>query len=387
MAMIRRRPSPIVPARIFDTLGATYPDRHRMTTSQIDPSDANAQSWRDRLRQGLVIPACPLALRPDGQWSQRHQRAVIRYYLESGAGGLAVGVHSTQFAIRDPRHGLFEPLLRFAAETMDAAGPAGFGHPIKIAGICGATPQAIGEAKLAVSRGYHAGLLSLAAVASRPEASLLEHCREVAGHIPLIGFYLQPAVGGRVLSYRFWREFAEIESVVAIKIAPFDRYRTLDVIRAVADSGRDDIALYTGNDDNILIDLLTPFPLADPPLRIVGGLLGQWGVWTRRAVEMFDDVRRLRQAGQVPAEWLGLAAAVTDANAAIFDAAHDFSGCIPGILEILRRQGLVPSTRCLDPDEQLSPGQAEEIDRVIRAYPKLNDDAFVRANIDRWFAD
>lgn len=358
-----------------------------MTTSPIDPSDANAQRWRARLRDGLAIPACPLALFPDGRWSQRHQRAVIRYYLEAGAGGLAVGVHSTQFAIRDPRHGLYEPLMRFAAETMDAARPAGLDHPVKIAGICGATPQATGEATLAASLGYHAGLLSLAAVAGESEAAILGHCREVAGHIPLIGFYLQPAVGGRVLSYRFWRGFAEIEGVVAIKIAPFHRYRTLDVIRAVADSGRGDIALYTGNDDNILVDLLTPFPLADPPLRIVGGLLGQWGVWTRRAVEMLDDIRRLRHAAQVPTRWLATAAAVTDANAAIFDAAHDFAGCIPGILEILRRQGLVPSTRCLDPDEQLSPGQAEEIDRVIRAYPELNDDAFVRENLDRWLGD
>lgn len=343
-----------------------------------------AEGWRSALASGLVIPACPLMLDQDGRWSEAHQRAVVRYYMEAGAGGLAVGVHSTQFAIRDPRHGLFEPLLRFVVGVIDEASGGRDSDFVRIAGVCGETRQAMDEAALAKSLGYHAGLLSLTAMKNADERGLLEHCRRVAERIPVIGFYLQPAVGGRVFSYRFWRSFADIEGVVAIKIAPFHRYRTLDVVRAVADSGRDEIALYTGNDDNIVVDLLTAFPFGDPPRRIVGGLLGQWGVWTRAAVEMFDAIRELRGQASIPAEWLKRAAALTDANAAVFDAANGFAGCIPGIMEVLRRQGLAPSTRCLDPNEVLSPGQAEEIDRVTSAYPELVDDRFVRENLSRW---
>ncbi len=343
-----------------------------------------SHQWRSHLAAGQAIPACPLTLHSDGRWSERHQRAVLRYYLDAGAGGIAVGVHSTQFAIRDPKHGLFEPLLRFAAEVIDRERAPGTTPLIKIAGLCGETPQAVAEARLATSLGYHAGLLSLTAVAKAPDAIVLEHCRRIAEVMPIVGFYLQPAVGGRVLPYEFWRAFAEIENVVAIKIAPFHRYRTLDVVRAVVDAGRDDIALYTGNDDNIVVDLLTQFPFGDPPRRIVGGLLGQWSVWTRRAVEMLKEIKAARDQPTIPAGWLSTAAALTDANAAVFDAAGEFTGCIPGIMEVLRRQGLAPSNRCLDPNEVLSPGQGEQIDRVAQAYPELVDDTFVRQHLDRW---
>lgn len=345
-----------------------------------DPRD-----WRAHLRRGQVIPACPLALGDDGAWSERHQAAVVRYYLDAGAGGLAVGVHSTQFAIREPRHGLFRPVLELAARTIDV-----WKRPdrpfVRIAGLCGDTAQALGEAETARSLGYQAGLLSLSAFRQRSDAEAVEHCRRVAEAMPVIGFYLQPAVGGRVFPYRFWRAFAEIPNVLAIKMAPFNRYQTWDVVRAVIESGRQDIALYTGNDDNIIADLLTPFCWQNQTRFIAGGLLGQWGVWTRRAVDLLEAIRPLQGAASLPAEWLRRNAALTDANAAIFDAAHGFAGCIPGILEVLRRQGLIPSIRCLDPQETLSPGQADEIGRVASAYPEFTDDEFVRENLNRWLA-
>ncbi len=342
--------------------------------------------WREQLQMGQVIPACPLTLNADGSWSQRHQRAVVRYYAAAGAGGLAVGVHSTQFAIRDPQHGLFEPVLRLVAEELDriAAATPQAAPLVRIAGICGQQHQALAEAQLAIQLGYHAGLLSLTAVSHEREEGILEHCRRVAEVLPIIGFYLQPAVGGRVYSLAFWRHFCRIPAVVAIKIAPFNRYQTLDVVRAVIESGRDDIALYTGNDDNIIVDLLTPFEFAGVRRYIVGGLLGQWGVWTRQAVELFSQLKLQREAEQLPAWWLSRAAALTDANAAVFDAANGFRGCIPGILEVLRRQGLAPSIRCLDPAETLSPGQAAELDRVTCQSPWLVDDAFVAANLQHW---
>ncbi|MFT4549745.1 MAG: dihydrodipicolinate synthase/N-acetylneuraminate lyase [Verrucomicrobiales bacterium] len=331
------------------------------------------QDLRSRLLEGHVIPACPLPLTSGGKWSEQHQRALVRYYSEAGAGGLAVGVHSTQFEIRDPEHGLFEPVLELVAgELPDSM--------VKIAGICGETKQALAEVEFALGCGYQAGLLSMKALGNRPEADVLDHCRLVAHAIPIIGFYLQPAVGGRVFSYRFWREFAEIENVAAIKLAPFDRYLTLDVVRAVGDSGREDIALYTGNDDNIISDLVTTFPGGQ---RIVGGLLGQWGVWTKRAVETLDRIKALPD-DQIPAELLTENAILTEGNAAVFDAANGFGGCIPGIMEVLRRTGLTPSNRCLNPEETLSPGQAEELDRIAETYPHLNDDAFIAENLDRW---
>ena len=338
------------------------------------------EKLRALLLAGHVIPALPLALDADRHWSQPHQRALMRYYIASGAGGLAVGVHSTQFEIRAPQHGLFEPVLQLAAATMNEAAGSDF---LRIAGICGQTDQALEEAGLATSLGYLAGLLSPGAWREASEEAFLAHCRAVAEVIPLIGFYLQPAVGGRVFSYDFWRRFAEIPRVVAIKVAPFNRYQTIDVVRAVTDSGRDDIALYTGNDDSILTDLLTTWPGGR---RIVGGLLGQWGVWTKRAVEMLEDVKIARTSPTLATDWLTKNAALTDANAAIFDAANHFHGCIPGILEVLRRQGLVPSVCCLNPQEQLSPGQAEELTRVAAAYPWLTDDDFVREHLSTWLS-
>lgn len=378
---------------------------HSQATAATQPGD-----WRTRLRQGLVIPACPLMLHEDGRWSPRYQRGVMRYYLHAGAGGIAVGVHSTQFAIREPRHGLLEPVLRLVADEVDRYESENGGPPIvRIAGICGRQEQALGEARLATRLGYHAGLLSLTAVGGDGEAAMLEHARAVGDQIPLIGFYLQPAVGGRVLSFDFWRRFCEIPAVVAIKIAPFNRYQTLDVVRAVIASGRGDIALYTGNDDNIIADLLTPFEIDGQRRWIVGGLLGQWGVWTRRAVELLEQLQAARgdreavgdretagkhdaateqpspgDSATIALDWLAKNAQLTDANAAVFDAANGFAGCIPGILEALRRQGLAPSRRCLDPAEVLSPGQAAELERVSRAYPWLLDDEFVARHLVSW---
>ena len=336
------------------------------------------EKLRAQLLAGHVIPALPLALNADRRWSERHQRALVLYYIAAGVGGLAVAVHSTQFAIRDPQHGLFEPVLRLAADTMNAEADLDF---IRIAGVCGQTEQALGEAALAVKLGYHAGLISPGGWREASEDAFLAHCQAVSEVIPLIGFYLQPAVGGRVFSYDFWRRFAEIPRVVAIKIAPFNRYQTMDVVRAVTDSGRDDIALYTGNDDSIVTDLLTTWPGGR---RIAGGLLGQWGVWTLRAVEMLKEVKAARLNPTLATDWLMKNAALTDANAAVFDAANHFHGCIPGILEVLRRQGLVPSACCLDPHESLSPGQAEELTRVAAAYPWLTDDDFVREHLAEW---
>jgi hypothetical protein len=344
----------------------------------------------DALRRGLVIPACPLALTTGRRLDERRQRALVRYYLAAGAGGLAVGVHTTQFAIRDPRIGLFRPILGLVAEEMDRADRRGERPVVRIAGVCGPTAQARAEAELARDCGYHAGLLSLAALRDACEDELIAHCREVADVIPLVGFYLQPDVGGRVLPFAFWRRFAEIDGVVAIKIAPFNRYRTLDVVRAVAESGRD-LALYTGNDDNIVMDLLTPFCFeragGRSDRRMVGGLLGQWAVWTRRAVELLEECHRLVEEGaDIPIAMLRRHVELTDANAAIFDAANGFAGCIAGIHEVLRRQGLFEGTWCLDPGETLGPGQAREIDRVRRAYPHLCDDDFVRENLDNWLS-
>lgn len=337
--------------------------------------------WRDILLRGTVIPAHPLALTAERKLDERRQRALTRYYLAAGAGGVAIGVHTTQFAIRDPRIGLFEPLLELTMEELRGR------DCVKVAGAVGPTHQAVREAEFAARCGYDAVLLSLGALRDASVDELLDHVRAVAAVLPVFGFYLQPAVGGRLLPYRFWRRFAEIENVVAIKIAPFNRYQTLDVVRAVAESGRaGEIALYTGNDDSILVDLLTEFRFAEGVrCRIVGGLLGQWACWTRRAVEHLERAHRV-MSGQEPLtpELLTLAAQITDANAALFDAANNFRGCIAGIHEILRRQGLMAGRWCLDPDEELSPGQMEEIDRVCRAYPHLNDDEFVREHLHEW---
>jgi len=344
------------------------------------------------LRRGVVIPACPLALTAARRFDERRQRALFRYYLAAGVGGLAVGVHTTQFEIRNPRYGLFRPLLQLAAEEAARAEHRGREPVVRVAGVCGPTSQAVAEATLIRDCGYHAALLSLGALKNATEKELLAHCRAVAEIVPLIGFYLQPAMGGRVLPFTFWRRLAELEELVAIKIATFNRYQSLDVVRAVVESGRSDLALYTGNDDHIVMDLLIPFRFDNgngrAHRRIVGGLLGQWAVWTRRAVELVQDCHQLvDRGGDIPAEMLRLDVEVTDANAAIFDAANNFAGCIPGVHEVLRRQGLMEGSWCLDPDQTLSPGQADEIDRVYRAYPHLNDDAFVQENLGEWLRD
>lgn len=347
---------------------------------------------RENVRRGTVIPAQPLALDGQRKFSPRYQTALTRYYIDAGVGGIAVGVHSTQFAIRDPSIGLFEPVLSLASDVVDEYAGAQGRELFKVAGVCGKTTQAIREAQFVVSQSYHACLLSLAALADKSIDDLLVHCREVAKIMPVIGFYLQPAVGGRVLPYRFWREFAEIENVIAIKMAPFNRYQTLEVVRAVCDAGREDaITLYTGNDDNIIADLITPYRMVTQygvkSVRIRGGLLGHWCVWTRAAVELLDEIHQVvDRGGDIPAEWLTRNIEVTDCNAAFFDAANNFAGCIPGIHEVLRRQGLLPGTWCLDPREVLSPGQSDEIDRVLAAYPHLNDDDFVRENLSRWLS-
>jgi dihydrodipicolinate synthase/N-acetylneuraminate lyase len=334
---------------------------------------------RHELRKGLVIPAHPLALNSERKLDERRQRALTRYYLAAGAGGIAVAVHTTQFAIRNPAVGLLKPVLELAAEE------ARNRNVVKIAGVCGNTKQAIAEATLARSLGYDAGLLSLAALDQASVPELLKHSREVGSILPIIGFYLQPAVGGRSLPYEFWREFAEIPQVLAIKIAPFNRYQTLDVVRAVAESSQSDrIALYTGNDDNIVSDLLTEFNFGGNSIRITGGLLGHWSVWTKGAVSMIANVKE--DLNEVPSGLLTLAQQVTDMNSAIFDVRNGFRGCIAGIHEVLRRQGLLEGRWCLDTKEDLSVGQAEEIDRVTRAYPQLTepDDSLIREHLDEW---
>jgi len=353
-------------------------------SSKIDPQIRRA------LHAGLVIPAHPLALDASRHLDERRQRALTRYYIDAGAGGLAIAVHTTQFAIRNPDIGLFEPVLQLAAEEMSRADSKRSVPLVRVGGICGDAPQALREARVLHDLGYHAGLLSLAALRDADDAALLTHCRLVAEVLPIVGFYLQSSVGGRPLSYSFWRDFAEIENVATIKIAPFNRYQTLDVIRAVAESGAD-IALYTGNDDNIVMDLLMPYVVASGKesrsLRFTGGLLGHWAVWTRRAVELLADCKAVVHAGEaIPQELLRRAIEVTDCNAAFFDASHNFAGCIAGLHEVLRRQGLLNGVWCLDSDEGLSPGQSQEIDRVYSAYPHLNDDDFVRSHLDRWLS-
>lgn len=345
------------------------------------------QDWpeglADRLRAGCAIPAHPLALTAVRELDPRRQKALSRYYLDAGSGGLAVGVHTTQFQIRDV--GLYEPVLRIAAE---AAAERDI-MPVMVAGAIGRTAQAVREAQVARGLGYHAVLLSLAAWKGASEDEIVAHCEAVAAEMPLFGFYLQPAVGGVPLPLSFWRRFAAIDNVVAIKMAPFNRYATLDVIRGVLEAGAQDrIALYTGNDDHIVADLLTPFTLShggrQTTLRIVGGLLGHWSVWTRAAAELQARCAAVRVA--IPSDLLALDAAVTEMNAAVFDVAHDFHGVIAGCHEILRRQGLLEGIWCLDERESLSPGQAELLTAVAGRYPTLTDDAFVAANLNRWLS-
>jgi dihydrodipicolinate synthase/N-acetylneuraminate lyase len=338
------------------------------------------------LRRGVVIPAHPLVLDADRRLDPRRQQALTRYYLDAGAGGLAVGVHTTQFAIRDV--GLYEPVLKLA---MRSASEWANAPQIMIAGLAGRTDQAWREAQVASGLGYHAGLLSLAAMKGASEDELIAHAETIAREIPLVGFYLQPAVGGIPLPVSFWRRFAAIDNVIAVKIAPFNRYRTLDVVRGVVEAGAADrVTLYTGNDDHIVLDLVTPFTVMVEGMphtaRIKGGLLGHWSVWVKRAVELLDRIHAATAAGSVSADLLALDSQVTDCNAAIFDVANDFHGVIAGCHEILRRQGLLEGIWCLDPNETLGPGQAAEINRVCASYPHLNDDDFVRENLSRWLS-
>ncbi len=339
------------------------------------------------LRHGTVIPAHPLALDARRTLDTRRQRALTRYYLDAGAGGLAVGVHSTQFAIRDV--GLYEPVLALAADTARQWTQRPL---VMIGGLSGRTEQAVAEARIALRHGYHAGMLSLAAMKGASIDALVAHCEAVAAEIPLIGFYLQTAVGGIPLPAAFWHRFAAIDNVVAIKIAPFNRYRTLDVARGVvAARAEDRVTLYTGNDDHIVLDLLQPFAVRrdgqEVRIRIRGGLLGHWSVWTHGAVKLFERIQAAVAAGRIDEDLLALDARVTDCNAAFFDVANDFAGCIPGCHEVLRRQGLLERIDCLDPNETLSPGQVAELDRVLAEHADLSDNAFVAANLSRWLAD
>jgi dihydrodipicolinate synthase/N-acetylneuraminate lyase len=345
---------------------------------------------RAALNKGVVIPALPLALNNKRIFDERRQRALIRYYLDAGAGGIAVGVHTTQFAIRQPEINLYSPLLEIAREEFDRFTANTRKPVIRIAGVIGKTGQALKEAQTASKLGFHAALLSLAAFKESPNSTIIKHCKEVAGIMPLFGFYLQPAVGGRILDVDFWREFAQIQNVIAIKIAPFNRYQTLDVVRGVVESGRSkEIALYTGNDDNILIDLLSEYKIQSEGKTITkgiaGGLLGHWAVWTRSAVQLLDDVHSGVFKGDFK-QALILANKITDCNSAFFDTANNYKGCITGIHEVLRRQGLFKGIWTLDRDEKLSPGQNKEIDRVYAAYPELNDDAFITENLHKWLS-
>lgn len=346
----------------------------------------------DVFRAGCVIPALPLALDANRKWDKRRQRALIRYYLDAGAGGIAVAVHTTQFEIRDPSVDLFLPLLALAAEEMDAYTEK-TGRPVfKVAGVCGQTEQAVREARAAKEAGYHAVLLSPGGLGAFDEAYLVERTRAVAAEMPVIVFYLQNSVGGRRFSYDYFEAVFAMDGVIGLKSAPFNRYQTLDIMRAAALSPRaDQITAYTGNDDSILVDLLTPYTFTEEGRTVtksfMGGLLGHWAVWTKAVVQQLERVRRAREAGEVPADLLTLAQQVTDCNGAFFDVQNGFAGCIAGVHEVLRRQGLLENIYCLNPEETLSAGQAEEIDRVYRMYPALHDDAFVRGNLARWLAE
>lgn len=348
-----------------------------------------SQEVKKALHYGTVIPAHPLALTENRQLDEKSQRALTRYYIDAGVGGVAVGVHTTQFEIRNPEYNLYEKVLSLAIEEIEKANVAE--SFIKIAGICGRTEQALKEATFAKKAGFNFGLLSLGGLNDRTEEQLLTHVEKVAEIIPIFGFYLQPSVGGRIFSYEFWKSFADIPNVHAIKIAPFNRYQTFDVVRAVCHSDRnEDIALYTGNDDNIIEDLLTTYRIKvgnkKIEKKIVGGLLGQWSVWTKKVVEIFNEIKTVQDKEFIPSALLTLGQEMTDVNAAFFDPSHDFKGSIAGINEVLVRQGLMKGNWCLLEKEKLSPGQKEEIDRVYGQYPHLNDDEFVKSNIEKWFA-
>ena len=359
---------------------------------RLDQDATKSPAWVSKtLRSGIVIPAHPLALTRNRRLDERRQRALTRYYHASGAQGLAVGVHTSQFEIREPKHGLLQPMLELAAKTAHDCDRATGGQTVLIAGICGEVRQAVAEAQLARDLGYHVGMVSLSALPMASDDELIAHCAAIAEEIPILGFYMQTAVGGRELSSNFWRRLAELPNLVGIKIAPFDRYKTWDVVHGVAASDRsDEIALYTGNDDNIILDLLTQYDvLAEPEpkkLRTVGGLLGHWACWTRSAVEQLSLCQAAWKEKAIPSELLTLATQVTDCNSALFDVQNNFRGCIVGIHYVLKEQGLLDNLICLDPTIELTAGQKAEIDRVRVAYPHLNDDEFVMQHRDEWLS-
>lgn len=372
-------------------------------TCPLPSGEAPVGEILERYRRGTVIPAHPLALTEGLKLDERHQRALTRYYIDAGAGGLAVGVHTTEFALHEPERGMYRPVLELAVES--ARSWISGSMPVMVAGICGLTEQALREAVTAKELGYHIGMISLSAFKDGVERGrdlgmLLDHCRRIAEVMPIMGFYLQPAVGGILLEEKFWRELAEIPNLVGIKIAPFNRYHTLSVVRGIAESGRDDIALYTGNDDTIVTDLVTRFEVGveraanpdQPPqsaqvrLGIVGGLLGHWAYWTRRAVELLERLSEVRKSASVPSDLLTLGAQITESNEAVFDPYNDFRGCISGILYVLARVGLVEGVRTLGEGEELSSGQADRIERIVELYPHLTDDDFVHENLSRWLA-
>ena len=342
----------------------------------------------EKFRKGTVIPAMPLALTDERVFDRPAQEVLTRYYMDAGAGGIAVGVHSTQFAIRE--HGLFETVLSCVSDAADQWGRKTGNAILKVSGACGKTPQAVAEAEFARKAGYHAALLSLVAMKDAGISAMIDHCAKVADVMPLVGFYLQSAVGGPELPYSFWKEFMKIPNVLGIKIAPFNRYKTFDVVRALCEAGKEnEITLYTGNDDTIVTDLLTEYKIKTDSgykkVHIKGGLLGHWCVWTQKAVTLLDEIHALIDSGRdIPLELLTRGMEITDCNAVFFDAANNFAGCIPGIHEVLRRQGLLKGIWCLDPHELLSPDQSDEITRVYESYPHLNDDDFVKANIEKW---
>jgi dihydrodipicolinate synthase/N-acetylneuraminate lyase len=358
-----------------------------MTKNELPPE------IREKIAEGTIIPSIPLALNERRRYDEKRERALIRYYIDAGAGGIAAGAYITQFEIRSPEYNLFEQVMRSVSRIIDEHSARRNKKIVKIGGICGRSSQALKEADFLRENGFHAGLLSMSSFAEDPLDEMIAHVRRVAEILPVFGFYLSPAAGGRILSFQFWRRLAEIDNIAGIKIAPFNRHQTIDVIRAICDAGREnDIPLYTGNEDSIITDLLTEYRIVsrgqEKRLRIKGSLLGQWSIWTQKAVELHKRCLDISQkALPAPQELLTLAAELTDANAAIFDAAHRFAGCIPGIHDVLRRQGFFEGIRCLKSSETLSPGQAAEIDRVYASYPHLRDDDFVKARLPEWFAD
>ncbi len=350
------------------------------------------QDILNNFRKGCVIPAHPLSLKEDMSIDEQDMRALANYYIDAGVGGIAIGVHTTQFEIRDEKIDMLEDVLRFTSQSIDDICAKKGKGILKVSGICGLTEQAVAEAKLAASLGFHASLLNMSAFKDKTNDEKIAHCEAVAAEIPVIGFFLQSAISGMSLDYDFWKRFAQIDNVLGIKMAPFNRYQTIDVVRAICDAGKEnDITLYTGNDDNIIMDLLSPYRFKTArgvvEARVKGGLLGHWCVWTKKAVELLDEIHSIVDSGKdIPVEMLSRNIEVTDSNAVFFDAANNFHGCIPGIHEVLRRQGLMKSIRCLNPQETLSPGQLEEIDRVYKAYPHLHDDEFVQSHKQDWLS-